>query len=85
MQLHNFRAREWKPALRAAGDRGAEDLRSAPHHATFSLAAGVSLVTLSRRMGTSVEIPGLLLLLLGERSGTDRAPAILRHAMTQST
>jgi integrase len=55
IQLHNFRAREWKPAVRAAGiepPRRIYDLRHT--YATFSLAAGVSLFTLSRRMGTSV-------------------------------
>jgi integrase len=84
LSLHNWRAREWDPALRAAGfyhceacDRdmrrrkgervyGCErcsatlpvrrpyDLRHT--YATFSLAAGVSLYTLARRMGTSVEM-----------------------------
>jgi hypothetical protein len=39
------------------GDRpGTADLRPAHTYATFSLAAGVSLFTLSRRMGTSVEM-----------------------------
>jgi len=55
--LHNFRARDWKPAIRAAGvepQRRIYDLRHT--YASFSLAAGVSLFTLSRRMGTSVEI-----------------------------
>jgi hypothetical protein len=45
------------PAFRAAGiepERRIYDLRHT--YATFSLAAGVSLFTLSRRMGTSVEI-----------------------------
>lgn len=44
------------PALRAAGieERRIYDLRHT--YATFSLAAGVSLFTLSRRMGTSVEM-----------------------------
>jgi integrase len=57
IQLHNVRAREWKPVLRAAGiepERRIYDLRHT--YATFSLAAGVSLFTLSRRMGTSVEM-----------------------------
>lgn len=57
VQLHNFRSREWKPAIRAAGiepERRIYDLRHT--YATFSLAAGVSLFTLSRRMGTSVEM-----------------------------
>jgi integrase len=56
VNLHNWRSREWKPALRAAGieARRIYDLRHT--YATFSLAAGVSLFTLSRRMGTSVEM-----------------------------
>ena len=56
INLHNWRAREWKPAIRAAGiePRRIYDLRHT--YATFSLAAGVSLFTLSRRMGTSVEM-----------------------------
>jgi integrase len=46
-----------EPAIRAAGiepERRIYDLRHT--YATFSLAAGVSLFTLSRRMGTSVEM-----------------------------
>jgi integrase len=57
INLHNWRSREWKPALRAAGiepERRIYDLRHT--YATFSHAAGVSLFTLSRRMGTSVEM-----------------------------
>ncbi len=55
MNLHNWRSREWKPAVRAAGIdpvRRIYDLRHS--YATMSLAAGVSLFTLARRMGTSV-------------------------------
>ena len=57
INLHNWRSREWKPAIRAAGiepERRIYDLRHT--YAAFSLAAGVSLFTLSRRMGTSVEM-----------------------------
>jgi integrase len=56
INLHNWRSREWKPAIRAAGieERRIYDLRHT--YATFNLAAGVSLFTLSRRMGTSVEM-----------------------------
>jgi integrase len=57
VNLHNWRSREWKPAIRAAGiepPRRIYDLRHT--YATFSLAAGVSLFSLSRRMGTSVEM-----------------------------
>jgi integrase len=60
--LHNFRAREWIPAVKAAGFVTADgkatkriyDLRHT--YATMSLAAGVSLFSLARRMGTSVEM-----------------------------
>jgi integrase len=49
-----FRYREWTPAFRAAGiaHRRVYDLRHT--YATWSLAAGVDLFTLSRRMGTSL-------------------------------
>ena len=54
IELERFRERKWKPALRAAGIRHRRiyDLRHT--QATWSLAAGVSLFTLSRRMGTSL-------------------------------
>jgi hypothetical protein len=54
IELGCFRERQWKPALRAAGiqHRRIYDLRHT--YATWSLAAGVSLFTLSRRMGTSL-------------------------------
>lgn len=55
LDLHNFRERHWKPALRAAGleYRRPYDLRHT--YATFSI-AGVSLFALARRMGTSLEM-----------------------------
>ncbi len=54
LHLERFRARELHPALRAAGvePRRIYDLRHT--YATWSLAAGVSLFALSRRMGTSL-------------------------------
>lgn len=60
--MHNFRWREWIPAVKAAGfidenkkaTRRIYDLRHS--YATMSLAAGVSLFSLSRRMGTSLEM-----------------------------
>jgi integrase len=54
IELGKWREREWKPALRAAGieHRRIYDLRHT--YATWSLAAGVSLFALSRRMGTSL-------------------------------
>ncbi len=62
MDLHNFRAREWIPAVKGAGfvdanqraTRRIYDLRHT--YATMSLAAGVSLFSLSGRMGTSLEM-----------------------------
>lgn len=56
LDLHNFRERHWKAALRAAGleYRRPYDLRHT--YATFSIAAGVSLFALARRMGTSLEM-----------------------------
>jgi integrase len=54
IDIEKFRHREWAPALRAAGivHRRIYDLRHT--YATWSLAAGVDLFTLSRRMGTSL-------------------------------
>jgi integrase len=54
IDLKKFRYRQWAPALRAAGlpHRRIYDLRHT--YATWSLAAGVDLFTLSRRMGTSL-------------------------------
>ena len=51
-----FREREWTPALLAADipHRRIYDLRHT--YATWSLAAGVSLFALSRRMGTSLQM-----------------------------
>ena len=83
LDLHNFRARDWTPALRAAGfydcplysrtmkrvprgpyrcarcgvEAAARQIYDLRHtYATWSLAAGVSLFALARRMGTSVEM-----------------------------
>lgn len=56
LDLHNFRERHWRAALRAAGlaYRRPYDLRHT--YATYSIAAGVSLFALARRMGTSLEM-----------------------------
>jgi integrase len=56
IDLGAWRMREWTPALRAAGvdHHRVYDLRHG--YATFSLAAGVSLFTLARRMGTSIQM-----------------------------
>jgi integrase len=54
IDINNFRNRGWTPALQAAGvaHRRIYDLRHT--YATWSLAAGIDIFTLSRRMGTSV-------------------------------
>ena len=56
IDIDNFRSREWIPALKAAGlpHRRIYDMRHT--FATWSLAAGMSIFTLSRRMGTSVRM-----------------------------
>jgi integrase len=62
LDLHNFRSREWIPAVKAAGfltagGKAAKRIYDLRHsYATMSLAAGVSLFSLSRRMGTSLEM-----------------------------
>jgi integrase len=55
IDLHNFRAREWRPAQIAAGIepiRRPYDLRHT--YATFALRAGISIFDLSRFMGASL-------------------------------
>ena len=55
IDLHNFRAREWRPAQLAAGIdpiRRPYDLRHT--YATFALRAGISIFDLSRFMGASL-------------------------------
>src|SRR3954471_7912771 len=54
IDINNFRHRGWTPALLAAGiaHRRIYDLRHT--YATWGLAAGLDIFTLSRRMGTSV-------------------------------
>jgi integrase len=56
VNLRNFRRRDWAPALEAADVeyRGLYALRHS--YASWSLAAGLSIFTLARRMGTSVEM-----------------------------
>ena len=57
VNLHNWRSREWKPAIRAAGIEPARRIYDLRHtYATWSLAAGVDIFTLARRMGTSVKM-----------------------------
>jgi integrase len=54
--INNFRFREWVPVLKAAGieHRRIYDMRHT--FATWSLAAGTSIFTLARRVGTSVQM-----------------------------
>jgi integrase len=56
IDINRWRSREWVPALQAAGveHRRIYDMRHT--FATWSLAAGMSIFTLSRRMGTSVQM-----------------------------
>jgi integrase len=56
IQINNWRSRSWAPSLAAAGvkHRRIYDLRHT--YATWSLAAGVDIFTLARRMGTSVKM-----------------------------
>jgi integrase len=56
IDINRWRSREWAPALQAAGvgHRRIYDMRHT--FATWSLAAGMSIFTLSRRMGTSVQM-----------------------------
>ena len=56
IDINNWRTREWAPALKAAGveHRRIYDMRHT--FATWSLAAGMSIFTLARRMGTSVPV-----------------------------
>jgi len=56
IDINNWRGRQWAPALEAAGveHRRIYDLRHT--YATWSLAAGIDIFTLARRMGTSVKM-----------------------------
>ncbi|MBC7460541.1 MAG: site-specific integrase [Thermoleophilia bacterium] len=57
LDLHNLRARAWRPALERAGIEPARRLYDLRHtYATWSLRAGVSIFQLARRMGTSVDM-----------------------------
>lgn len=55
LNLGNWRRDNWKPALRAAGLEHRTPYSLRHTYASFSIAAGVSLFALSRRMGTSVD------------------------------
>jgi len=55
IELNKWRRRAWTPALRAAGIEHHRIYDMRHTYATWSLAAGVSLFALSRRMGTSIK------------------------------
>jgi len=55
LNLNEWRADEWTPAVRAAGLQHRAPYALRHTFATFSIAAGVSLFELARFMGTSVE------------------------------
>jgi integrase len=53
LNLNTWRREEWAPAMRAAGVEHRSPYALRHTYATFSIAAGVSLFALARRMGTS--------------------------------
>jgi integrase len=55
LNLHNWRRDEWTPALRAAGLEHRPPYALRHTYAAWSIAAGVSMFSLARRMGTSVD------------------------------
>ena len=55
LNLHNWRARHWNPAVRAAGLEHRTPYALRHTFASLAIAAGVSLFELARFMGTSVE------------------------------
>lgn len=56
LDLHNWRAREWLPALDAAGLPRRRIYYLRHSFATWALAAGLSIFELARYMGTSVDM-----------------------------
>lgn len=56
IRIRNWRRREWYPALDAAGIEKRKPYALRHTYASWSLAAGVGVFTLARRMGTSVEM-----------------------------
>ena len=56
IRLHNWRARDWYPALEAAGLPPLKPYALRHTYAAWSLAAGIGVFALARRMGTSVEM-----------------------------
>ena len=55
LNLHEWRADEWTPGVRAAGLEHRSPYALRHTYATFAIAAGVSLFELARFMGTSVD------------------------------
>ena len=55
LNLNEWRADEWTPAVRAAGLEHRSPYALRHTFATFAIAAGVSLYELARFLGTSVE------------------------------
>jgi integrase len=84
VELGKWRERVWKPALVAAGipHRRIYDLRHT--YATWALAAGVSVFTLSRRMGTSLAMIDATYghLARRRRGAGEGAPGRLRRGAT---
>ncbi len=56
IDLHNWRAREWKPAVEAAGISHGTIYTLRHTFATNAIAAGIGLYELARYMGTSIEM-----------------------------
>jgi integrase len=82
--INNFHPREWAPALKAAGieHRRIYDMRHT--FATWSLAAGMGIFTLARRMGTSVKmIDAVRSSGAGRRGPGPRPPGRLRRSRRQ--
>jgi integrase len=72
--LHNFRRREWAPAIEASGVRRPARIYDLRHtFASNALAAGVSLFELSRIMGTSAVMIERVYGTLIEGAGADIA------------
>jgi integrase len=56
LNLHNWRAKHWKPALRASGLAYRTPYALRHTFASFGIAAGVPLFELARFMGTSAAL-----------------------------
>jgi integrase len=56
LNLHNWREREWEPAVKASGQRKRTPYTLRHTFASFNIAAGMSLFHLAKIMGTSVRL-----------------------------